>query len=122
MATFHSASYDVVPLADSPDAPMTHPTEDDVREHLAGLLNGFPDLDLEIVTLHHADDAVIVEGRMRGTHEGVFAGLAPTGRRMDMCAAIFYRFEGDDAAAVGSDDVGEVGVSLVGTRAINGHP
>ena len=43
VATFHSASYDVVPLAGSPDAPMTHPTEDDVREHLGGGRDGGPD-------------------------------------------------------------------------------
>lgn len=95
VATFARASYDVVPLSDSADAPHTHPTPESVTEHLAGLLHAFPDLELIIVTLHHADDAVIVEGRMKGTHLHDWGELKTTGRRMDMRAAIFYRFEGD---------------------------
>ncbi|MDX2160301.1 MAG: ester cyclase [bacterium] len=95
VATFARASYDVVPLANAPDAPHTHPTAADVHEHLSGLLNAFPDLELIIVTLHHADEAVIVEGRMKGTHSQDWGDLKATGRRMDMRAAIFYRFEGD---------------------------
>jgi len=95
VATFARASYDVVPLASSPDAPHTHPTAADVHEHLSGLLNAFPDLELIILNLHHADDAVIVEGRMRGTHSNDWSDLKATGKTMDMRAAIFYRFEGD---------------------------
>ncbi|MGF1507459.1 MAG: ester cyclase [Chloroflexi bacterium] len=96
VATFASASYDVVPLAATPDAPMTHPTAADVREHLGGLLGAFPDLELIIVRLHHADEAVIVEGRMKGTHLKDWGDLPATGHTMDMRAAIFYRFEGAD--------------------------
>jgi predicted ester cyclase len=96
VAAFAQASYDVVPLATSPDAPSTHPTEADVREHLTGLLTAFPDLELHILRLHHAQDAVIVEGRMAGTQMNAWGDLPPTGRRMDSRAAIFYRFVGDE--------------------------
>ena len=96
VATFARASYDVVPLADSPDAPLTHPTARDVHQHLDGLMTAFPDLELIIVHLHHADDAVIVEGRMKGTHLNDWGDLKATGNKMDMRAAIFYRFEGAD--------------------------
>lgn len=96
VATFaRGASYDVVPLAENPDAPKTHPTTEAVHEHLSGLLRAFPDLELIIIHLHHADDAVIVEGRMKGTHLNDWGDLQATRRRMDMRAAIIYRFEDD---------------------------
>lgn len=96
VATFaRGASYDVVPLAENADAAETHPTTEAVHEHLSGLLHAFPDLELIIVRLHHADDAVIVEGRMKGTHSNDWGDLRATGRQMDMRAAIFYRFEND---------------------------
>jgi steroid delta-isomerase-like uncharacterized protein len=96
VATFAQASYDVVPLSAGPDAPMTHPTEADVRAHLGGLMAAFPDLELQIVRLHHAETAVIVEGRMSGTHLGDFGDLPATGKRMDLRAAVFYRFDEDE--------------------------
>ncbi len=95
VAAFARASYDVVPLAESPDAPMTHPTPADVHAHLSGFLGAFPDLELIILRLHHADEAVIVEGRMIGTQSNTWGDLPPTNRKMDSRAAIFYRFEGD---------------------------
>lgn len=96
VATFARASYDVVPLALSPDAPMTHPTREAVHEHLTGLLNAFPDLELHILQLHHADAAVIVEGRMMGTQLNAWGDLPATGKRMDARACIVYRFEDAD--------------------------
>jgi len=91
------ATYDVVALEHlkPPGQAVTHPTPEAVREHLAQFVAGFPDLWLEIDRLHHADDAVIVEGRTQGTHTGEFNGIAPTGRRMDLRAAVVYRFEDD---------------------------
>lgn len=96
IAAFHYATYDVVPLAGSATAGYTHPSPEAVRQHLTELMTAFPDLELIIVRLHHADEAVIVEGRTTGTHTGgPFAGLPPTGRRVDVRAAVFYRFEDD---------------------------
>ncbi len=99
VAAFHDghATYDVVPLGHlrAPGQEVTHPTPESVHEHLSQFVAGFPDLWLEIERLHHADDAVIVEGRTQGTHTGEFNGIPPTGRRMDLRAAVFYRFDGD---------------------------
>lgn len=99
LAAFHDghATYDVVPFEHTKvdGQALTHPTSGAVRELLNDLTRGFPDLELEVVLLHHADDAVIVEGRTRGTHEREWQGLAPTGRRVDVRAAVVFRFEGD---------------------------
>jgi steroid delta-isomerase-like uncharacterized protein len=99
VAAFHAgnASYDVVPLAflNPPGQEMTHPTPEDVQQHLTSLTSAFPDLELVPERVHHAPDAVIVEGRSRGTQLGEFMGLPPSGRRMDVRACVVYRFDGD---------------------------
>jgi len=46
--------------------------------------------------LRHADDAVVIEGVMAGTHRGVYAGFPPTGNSMELRAAIFLAFDGRD--------------------------
>ena len=99
VATFHEgeATYDVVPLAHlkPPDQELTHPRAEDVHALLTELTTAFPDLELQIERLHHADDAVIVEGRTTGTHRGTFLGIEASGRRIEVRAAVFYRFDGD---------------------------
>ena len=92
------ATYDVValrPILGTPDGEVTHPAPEQVHAHLVELTDGFPDLELAIERLHHAEDAVIVEGVQRGTHLGDWNGMAPTNRRIDVRAAVFYRFDGD---------------------------
>jgi steroid delta-isomerase-like uncharacterized protein len=99
VATFFEgrATYDVVPLEHlrSPGQEITHPRPEDVHALLTELTTAFPDLELVVEKLHHADDAVIVEGRTTGTHRAPFFGLDPTGRRISVRAAVFYRFDGD---------------------------
>jgi len=91
------ATYDVVPLEFLKPAgqELTHPTADDVHAHLTYLTAAFPDLELIAECVHHANDAVVVEGRSVGTHRGEFLGLAPIGARIDVRACVVYRFEGD---------------------------
>jgi hypothetical protein len=45
--------------------------------------------------LHHADDAVIVEFDLLGTHLGSFRGLPPTGRAFKCRMTAFFLFEED---------------------------
>ncbi|MGI8633754.1 MAG: ester cyclase [Solirubrobacterales bacterium] len=40
----------------------------------------FPDQRNELIALHHADSAVIVEFDLKGTHDGPLRGIPPTGR------------------------------------------
>jgi hypothetical protein len=39
----------------------------------------FPDQRNELLALHHAEDAVLVEAVVRGTHRGPLRSLPPTG-------------------------------------------
>ncbi len=66
-----------------------------VRELLQGLMHAFPDLHAEIGKLRHADDAVIIEGLITGTHDGEWAGIPPTGRRVEVPGAAIFEFDED---------------------------
>ncbi|MCH8025253.1 MAG: ester cyclase [Chloroflexi bacterium] len=56
----------------------------------------FPDQRNEIISLRHADDAVIVEFWLLGTHEGRLGSLEPTGREFKCRMTAFFIFEGSD--------------------------
>jgi steroid delta-isomerase-like uncharacterized protein len=66
-----------------------------VRDLLQELMTGFPDFHVQIQRVHHADDAVIGEGRITGTHEGPFAGVSATRRPVDYRAVAIFEFEED---------------------------
>lgn len=63
---------------------------------LRELMASFPDLTVEVTERHHAEAAVIVEGRMKGTNTGPWAGGAPTHRALDMGVVGIFRFDGAD--------------------------
>lgn len=56
---------------------------------------GFPDFRFHPESVHHAADAVIVEGRFTGTHRGNWRGLPPTGRKVDFRLIIVFVFDGE---------------------------
>ena len=68
---------------------------DDVRKYYATSRAAFPDQRNEIHTLRHADDAVVVEFDLRGTHLGNFAGNEATGRAFRCRMAAIFEFSGD---------------------------
>ena len=89
VSTFHHPRYEVPALGVIADGSKA------VETLLEQLFGAFPDFWLTKVATYHADDAVVVECRMGGTHRGVWSGVAPTGNQIDLpCAAIFV-FEGD---------------------------
>ncbi len=45
--------------------------------------------------MYHADDAVIIEAMLYGTHLGSFRGLPPTGRQFEMRFLAIFDFEGE---------------------------
>lgn len=89
VATFDHPRYEVMPLGEPSDG------ADAVRELLQGLMDGFPDFNADIQRMHHADDAVICEVRMTGTHHGPWAGIPATGRQVDLSLACIFDFEED---------------------------
>jgi steroid delta-isomerase-like uncharacterized protein len=68
---------------------------EEVQAHWEELNRAFPDQEIEIVALHSADDAVLMEAIARGTHAGPYRGLPPTGRRFEQQFLAIFVFEGD---------------------------
>jgi steroid delta-isomerase-like uncharacterized protein len=67
-----------------------------VTAFLQTLLTAFPDFHIEKTAVHHADDAVIVECRLGGTQRGEWVGIKPSGKKMEVPAALFFLFDGED--------------------------
>ena len=66
-----------------------------VRDLLQELMTGLPDFQVETEKMHHADDAVIGEARITGTHHGTFNGIPATGRRVEVSMAAIFDFDED---------------------------
>ena len=66
-----------------------------VRGYYAASRAAFPDQRNEIRAMHHADDAVVVEFDLLGTHRGPLRGIAPTGRAFTCRMVALFLFAGD---------------------------
>ena len=64
-----------------------------VRQNLEGLIKAFPDLRIEIEQILASGDSVVTRMRATGTHQGSFAGIAPTGKSISMqaCSVVEIR-------------------------------
>src|SRR4051812_734618 len=89
IATFAHPRYELVGTGDVYDG------EEEVRQYFAESRRAFPDQRNELIALHHADDAVIVEFDLLGTHLGPLRALRPTGRSFRCRSAAVFVFEGD---------------------------
>ena len=66
-----------------------------VERYLRDRRTAFPDQRYELIALHHADDAVIAEFWLAGTHLGDVEGLPASGRAFRCRMATFFEFDGD---------------------------
>jgi steroid delta-isomerase-like uncharacterized protein len=89
IATFDHPRYELVGTGDVFDGPQ------EVARYFEETRTAFPDQRNELIALHHADEAVIVEANLYGTHQGPFRGLPPTGRRFEMRFCAVFVFEED---------------------------
>jgi len=89
IATFHRPRYELAPFCCVSDGDQA------VHDLLAGLFAAFPDFDIEHPRLHHADEAVVVECVVTGTRRSPFAGVPPTGRRIEVPLVANFDFDGD---------------------------
>jgi steroid delta-isomerase-like uncharacterized protein len=69
--------------------------EEAVRGYFAETRSAFPDQRNELVSLRHAEDAVIVEFDLLGTHLGTLRSLPPTGRSFKARVVAFFIFNQD---------------------------
>jgi steroid delta-isomerase-like uncharacterized protein len=69
---------------------------DAIRSFYSDLFAGFPDFWLDIPHRRLTDDAVYVEGFFGGTHEGAWAGIPATGRKIKVPICAVFTFTEDD--------------------------
>jgi steroid delta-isomerase-like uncharacterized protein len=89
LATFARPRYELVATGQVFDG------EEAVRGYYAASRAAFPDQRNTIHAVHHADEAVIVEFDLMGTHRGPFLGVLPTGRAFTCRMAALFLFDGD---------------------------
>jgi steroid delta-isomerase-like uncharacterized protein len=89
LATFAHPRYELIATGQVFDG------EEAVRVYYAASREAFPDQRNEVHAIRHADDAVIVEFDLMGTHRGPFLGVPPTGRAFTCRMVALFLFEGD---------------------------
>jgi len=88
--TFDHPRYEIIPTGEVYDG------AEEVMGYFKATRAAFPDQRNELIALHHADDAVIVEFWLRGTHEGAFRGFEPTGKTFECRCVAFFLFESEN--------------------------
>ena len=68
---------------------------DSIRDFYAELFRGFPDFWLDVRQRRVAQDAIVVEGILGGTHRGEWMGIQPTGKPVAVPFCAIFTF-GDD--------------------------
>jgi len=89
LETFDHPRYELIATGEVHDGP------EEVAAYFEETRRAFPDQRNELVALHHADDGVLVEAVIRGTHKGPLRSLPPTGREFELSIMAFFVFEDD---------------------------
>jgi steroid delta-isomerase-like uncharacterized protein len=89
IAFFHRPRYDIVATGEVYDG------ADELGRLMHENVTAFPDFFYEVERLHHADEAIVVEGTFTGTHLGTWRGLPATGQKVRFPMLIVFPFEGE---------------------------
>lgn len=89
LATFPHPRYELIATGEVHDGIQA------VRQYYTDTRKAFPDQRHEIIKLRHADDCVIVEFWLLGTHLGPLKGLPATGNTFKCRMIALFIFEGD---------------------------
>ncbi len=87
LATFSHPRYELIGLDRVFDGPAS------VAGYIGTSRLPFPDQHNELIALRHADDAVIAEFWLAGTHLGPLGALAPTGRSFRVRMVAIFEFD-----------------------------
>ena len=89
LGSFHHPRYELMPLGEVIDGAEA------VAAYYRETREAFPDQRNRVLELHHADDSVVMELELTGTHLGSFRGLPATGRSFRCRMAAIFVFEED---------------------------
>jgi steroid delta-isomerase-like uncharacterized protein len=70
-----------------------------VRDYYAQLMRSVPDLYIDVQREHVAEDAIVLEVIIRGTHLGTWRGLPATGRPVAVPLCGIFTFDKNDRLA-----------------------
>ena len=90
LATFPHPRYEIVPTQTVHDGGAA------VRGYYDETRRAFPDQRHEMIALRHADDAVITEFYLLGTHRGPLGPVPATGAAFKVRMTAYFVFRGDD--------------------------
>jgi steroid delta-isomerase-like uncharacterized protein len=84
-------------FVDHDPLPGTSPDRDGLHDFVKQVRTAFPDLDARIDDVLVEGDEIAVRATIRGTHEGNFMGIPPTGKKVEVANYDFVRIENDQA-------------------------
>jgi steroid delta-isomerase-like uncharacterized protein len=94
MATFAHPRYEIIPTGDVFDG------RERVEQYFHETRTAFPDQRNQLIAMHHADQSIVVEFILLGTHLGPFRGLPATGRPFEVQCVAIFEFEEDGVGIV----------------------
>ena len=82
-------------VSHQPDGSVLERGPEDVKRFVGEFRSAFPDLRLSSEEQIAEGDRVVSHGTIRGTHQGEFRGMAPTGEEMEIPGMAVFRFSSE---------------------------
>jgi serine phosphatase RsbU (regulator of sigma subunit) len=79
-------------VSHQPDGSVLERGPEDVKRFVGEFRSAFPDLRMSSEEQIAEGDRVVSHGTIRGTHQGEFRGMAPTGKEMEIPGMAVFRF------------------------------
>jgi len=95
-------------ISHQPDGSVLERGPEDVKRFVGEFRSAFPDLRLIIEEQIAEGDKVVSRGTIRGTHEGEFRGMAPTGKEMEIPGMAVFRFSEEGKVVESWDSLDQV--------------
>src|SRR5215218_5002489 len=82
-------------ISHQPDGSVLERGPEDVKRFVGEFRSAFPDLRLSSEEQIAEGDKVVSHGTIRGTHQGEFRGMAPTGQETEIKGMAIFRFSSE---------------------------
>ena len=82
-------------VSHQPDGSTFERGPEDVKRFVGEFRSAFPDLRIDIDEQVAEGDKVVIRATLRGTHQGVFRGMAPTGKEIEDKGFTGFRFSSE---------------------------
>jgi steroid delta-isomerase-like uncharacterized protein len=85
-------------LIDHEELPGFAGGREGVKQFFATMRTAFPDLRMDVQDIIAEGDKVVARATIRGTHQGEFMGIVPTGKAISVSGIDIVRFSGGKVA------------------------